>query len=86
LCTLKGGIIEKEVIEMAPEPRVARVTEIIGSSPKSFDDAVKLGFARATKTLRGITGMRMVEFRVAVENSKIIEYRLRMEVIFVLET
>ena len=76
---------EKEVIRMA-EPRVARVTEIIASSPKSFDDAVKIGFSRATKTLRGITGMRVVEFRVAVENSKIIEYRVRLEVIFVLET
>lgn len=68
------------------EPRVARVTEIIASSPKGFDDAVKIGFARATKTLRGITGLRIVEFRVAVENSKITEYRVRMEVIFVLET
>ncbi len=69
-----------------PEPRVARVTEIISSSPKSFDDAVKMGFARATKTLRGITGMRVMEFRVAVENSKIVEYRVRVEVFFVLET
>jgi dodecin len=76
---------EKEVIRMA-EPRVARVTEIIASSPKGFDDAVKVGFARAIKTLRGITGMRIVESRVAVENNKIIEYRVRLEVIFVLET
>lgn len=68
------------------EPRVARVTEIISGSPKGFDDAVKIGFARATKTLRGITGLRVVDFRVAVENSKITEYRVRMEVIFVLET
>ena len=68
------------------EPRVARVTEIIASSPKSFDDAVKIGFTRATKTLRGITGIRVVEFRVAVENNKLIEYRVRLEVIFVLET
>ena len=68
------------------EPRVARVTEIIAGSPKGFDAAVNVGFARATKTLRGITGMRVVEFRVAVENSKIIEYRVRLEVIFVLET
>jgi hypothetical protein len=71
---------------MSLAPRVARVTEIIASSPKGFDDAVKVGFARAAKTLRGITGMRMVDFRVAVENSKIVEYRVRMEVIFVLET
>ncbi|MBM4307445.1 MAG: dodecin domain-containing protein [Deltaproteobacteria bacterium] len=68
------------------EPRIARVTEIISGSPKGFDDAVKIGFARATKTLRGITGLRVVDFRVAVENSKITEYRVRMEVIFVLET
>jgi len=68
------------------EPRVARVTEIISGSPKGFDDAVKVGFSRAVKTLRGITGLRVVEFRVAVENTKIVEYRVRMEVIFVLET
>ncbi|MBM4349520.1 MAG: dodecin domain-containing protein [Deltaproteobacteria bacterium] len=68
------------------DPRVARVTEIISGSPKGFEDAVKIGFARATKTLRGITGLRVVDFRVAVENSKITEYRVRMEVIFVLET
>ena len=68
------------------EPRVARVTEIIAGSPKGFEEATKVGFARATKTLRGITGMKIIEMRVAVENSKIIEYRVRLEVIFVLET
>ena len=82
---MRPTFTEKEVIRMA-EPRVARVTEIIASSPKGFDDAVKVGFARAIKTLRGITGMRVVESRVAVENNKIIEYRVRLEVIFVLET
>ncbi|MEM2983021.1 MAG: dodecin family protein [Candidatus Bathyarchaeia archaeon] len=67
------------------EERVARVTEIIAASPKSFDDAIKVGFKRATKTLRGITGIRVLEFRVNVENDAIKEYRVRMEVIFVLE-
>jgi flavin-binding protein dodecin len=71
---------------MMPEPRVARVTEIIAASPTSFDDAIQVGFSRATKTLRGITGLRVVEQRVAVEDSRIVEYRVRMEVIFVLET
>ncbi|MBW2039412.1 MAG: dodecin domain-containing protein [Deltaproteobacteria bacterium] len=68
-----------------PDGRVARVTEVISGSPKGFDDAIQLGFKRAVKTLRGITGMRIIEFRVAVENEKIVEYRVRMEVIFVLE-
>ncbi len=70
---------------MAGQDRVARVTEIIASSPKSFDDAIKVGFKRATKTLRGITGLRILEQRVAVEADQIKEYRVRMEVIFVLE-
>lgn len=70
---------------MAGEDRVARVTEIIASSPRSFDDAIKVGFKRATKTLRGITGLRVLEQRVAVEGNQIREYRVRMEVIFVLE-
>ena len=69
-----------------PTPRVARVTEIIAGSPKSFEDAIQIGFSRASQTLRGITGMRVMEQRVSVEDSKIVEYRVRMEVIFVLET
>jgi flavin-binding protein dodecin len=68
------------------DPRVARVTEIIAGSPKSFEDAIQVGFDRATKTLRGITGLRVMEQRVAVEDAKVKEYRVRMEVIFVLET
>ena len=67
-------------------PRVARVSEIVAGSPKSFDDAIQIGFSRAAKTLRGITGLRIMEQRVAIEDAKIVEYRVRMEVIFVLET
>ena len=66
--------------------RVARVTEIIGASPVSFDEAIKTGLDRATKTLRGITGLRVLEQRIAVEDNAMREYRVRMEVIFVLET
>ncbi|MBW2091718.1 MAG: dodecin domain-containing protein [Deltaproteobacteria bacterium] len=69
---------------MAKE-QVARVSEIIAASPNSFDDAIKVGFKRASKTLRGITGIRVLEFRVSVENDAIQEYRVRMEVIFLLE-
>ena len=68
-----------------PNGRVARVTEIIAGSTKSFEDAVQKGFTRASKTLRGITGMKVIEQRVAVERNKIIEFRVRLEVIFLLE-
>lgn len=65
--------------------RVARVTEIVAGSSVSFDDAIKTGFERATKTLRGITGLRVTEFSINVEENKMKEYRVRIEVIFVLE-
>ncbi len=65
--------------------RVARITEVIAGSPVSFDDAVKVGFERARKTLRGITGIRILEQRVRVADDKMVEYRVRMEIIFVLE-
>jgi flavin-binding protein dodecin len=65
--------------------RVARISEIIGASPISFDEAIKVGFERANRTLRNITGLRVLEQRVSVEDGKISEYRVRMEVIFVLE-
>jgi dodecin len=64
---------------------VARVTHIIAESPTSFDDAIKVGFDRAVKTLRGITGLRIVEMRVSVKDNKIYTYRVKMEVIFILD-
>ncbi len=66
--------------------RVARVSEVIAGSPVSFDEAIKVGFERASRTLRNITGLRILEQRVSVENGQMKEFRVRMEVIFVLET
>jgi flavin-binding protein dodecin len=70
---------------MSNGTNVARVTDIIAESPKGFDDAVQVGFARASKTLRGITGLRVVEQRVSVKDNKIATYRVKLEVIFILE-
>lgn len=66
--------------------RVARITEVIAASPNNFEEAITAGFKRASKTLRGITGMRVLEQRVSVKDDKIEEYRVRLEVIFLLET
>lgn len=64
---------------------VARVVEGIAESPVSFQDALQVGFERAKKTLRNITGLRILEERVSVKDDKIATYRVRFEVIFVLE-
>jgi hypothetical protein len=70
---------------MKSESKIARVTEIIAGSPKGFEDAIQAGFRRASKTLRGITGFRVKEQRAHVEDGKIVDYRVTLEVIFVLE-
>ena len=39
---------------------VARVTEVVASSDKSFEDAITQGIERAARTLRGMTGAHSV--------------------------
>jgi flavin-binding protein dodecin len=70
---------------MAREGNLARVTEIIAGSPKSFEHAVQVGFKRASRTLRGISSIKVSDFRCRVENGTITEYRVTLHVLFVLE-
>jgi len=65
--------------------QVARVTQAIAESPVSFEDALQVGFKKATETLRGITGLRILEQRLSVKDNKIATYRVKFEVIFILE-
>jgi dodecin len=64
---------------------VARVSKITAASPDSFDAAVREGLQRASKTLRGISGLHVIEMKASVSNGKIAEYRVTMEVTFILE-
>ncbi len=64
---------------------VAKVTEIIASSPKSFDDAVNQGIKRASKTLKDIKGAWIKDQQVSVKDGKVSEYRVTMKVTFVLK-
>ncbi len=64
---------------------VARVTEIIGSSDKSWEDAVHSALKRANKTLRGLTGLEITKMNARIEKGKIIEYRTHINITFILE-
>jgi flavin-binding protein dodecin len=64
---------------------VARVTKITASSTKGFEAAVSAGLKRASKTVRGITGLHVIEQKASVKSGKIDEYRVTMELTFVLE-
>jgi len=64
---------------------VARVSEIRASSTEGFREAVLEGLRRATKTLRGISGIEVTQKRVKVADGKLVEYRVDMKIIFILE-
>jgi flavin-binding protein dodecin len=64
---------------------VAKVTEITASSPKSFEDAVKVGLNRADRTLNGIQGAWIKEQKVRWAAGAVSEYRVTMKVTFILE-
>ncbi len=64
---------------------VARVTKITASSTKSFQDAVEQGLKRTAKTVRGISGLEIASQKAKVEKGRITEYRVTLEVTFILE-
>jgi flavin-binding protein dodecin len=64
---------------------VARVTEITASSPKGFEDAVRVGLQRAEKTLENVKGAWIQDQEVIVEDDEIVEYRVHMKATFVLK-
>ena len=64
---------------------VAKVSEIIAASNKSFEDAVAKGIKRASKTLKGVTSAWVQSQQVVVEDGKVKEYRVNLKVTFVLQ-
>jgi flavin-binding protein dodecin len=64
---------------------VARVSKITAASPSGFQQALEEGMKRASKTLRGITGVEVISQKCKVEKGKITEYRVTMEVTFILD-
>lgn len=65
---------------------IARVTEIIASSPRSFEDAIEDGIDRANKTLKNVKGAWVESQKVECgSDGKIKEYRVALKVTFVLE-
>ena len=64
---------------------VAKVTEIIASSPKGFGDAIERGVKRANKTLKNVKGAWVESQKVVIEGGKIKEYRVNLRVTFVLK-
>ena len=62
-----------------------RVTEIVGTSPDSVQQAIRNGVARASKTLRNLDWFEATEIRGHIENGEIAHFQVTMKVGFRLE-
>lgn len=59
-----------------------KVIEIIGISSKSFEDAVNQGLTKASKTVKGISGVEVTKHMASVEDGKIKQYKVNLKVAF----
>ncbi|MBK8771460.1 MAG: dodecin domain-containing protein [Rhizobiales bacterium] len=64
---------------------VAKVIELTSSSPKSIEDAVEQGIARADTTLDNVEGAWVQDIKCVVKNGKVAEWRVNMKVTFLLK-
>jgi flavin-binding protein dodecin len=71
--------------EHAQPPAVVRVIELVGVSSKSWSDAAQQAVARASETIRHITGLDVLKSSAVVKDGKIVEYHVNVKVAFVVE-
>lgn len=64
---------------------VAKIIEISCESPKSFEEAIQNGIARASKTVHNIKSAWVKEQHVVIENGKATLYRVDLKVTFLLD-
>jgi dodecin len=68
------------------ESSVYKVTEIIGTSPNSWEEAAKIAVETASHSLRDLRIAEVSKLDVKIDNGKVVEYRTRISVSFKYET
>lgn len=64
---------------------VAKVIEIIGTSPKSWEDAANNAVMTAAKSVRNLKGMELVSQNAKIKDGKIVEFRAVVKLAFAYE-
>lgn len=65
-----------------PDPAVYRVTDIIGTSKVSWEDAAKSAVETAAKTLRDLRIAEVGKLDMKIEDGKVVAYRARVSLSF----
>ncbi len=64
---------------------VVKIIEVLGTSPNSFDEAIKNALARTTKTVKNITGLKVIGWNAEVKEGQIAEYKVNLKIAFIVE-
>lgn len=57
-----------------------KVTEMVGSSPNGWKDAVQAALDEASRTLHDIVGVEVVNFTADVENGRVVSYKANLKI------
>ena len=64
---------------------VVKIIELIGTSPKGWEEATKNALAQAAKTVKNIKSVYVKSCKATVKNNKIAEYRAVVKIAFIVE-
>lgn len=67
------------------EHRTAKVVELVSTSTKSFEDAIRNCLKDASATTRGITGAHVLNMSVTCDEGRIVQYKVNLNVAFGIE-
>ncbi len=64
---------------------VVKIIELVGVSSESFSGAVRNAVSEASKTIRGITGVDVIQSSAKVQDGQITEYHVNVKIAFPVE-
>jgi flavin-binding protein dodecin len=64
---------------------IVKILELVGSSEKSFSDAVRNAVKTASETVRGIQGVEVLNSNATVENGELTMYKVHCKIAFLIE-
>ena len=65
--------------------QVYKSVELVGVSPKSFDEAVRVAVRRAAETMGGLQWLEVLEQRGYIDGSEVREFQVKVRIWFELE-
>lgn len=73
-------LIEK-VIKMSDD-KIYKIIELVGSSPKGFEEAVQVAVTEASKSLKDLRIVEVDKFDCKIQEGKIVSYRAKVKLSF----